>query len=100
MAQPVRRRSPRSVRAGPHNRLGEQPGALVTLVGRLVAEREADEVIAAAVGVEHGPRRVLNARLEGEIPKPPLARAARQPDPQEKPARGLVLADADDAHAA
>src|SRR5262249_42864010 len=72
------------------DRARDEPRALVALLGRLQAVREADELLTAAVGEERGAPRVLHARLPRELGQPRLVGAGRQPDPQEEPALGLA----------
>src|SRR5262245_51020924 len=72
--------------AGGENGLADQPGALVALLGRLVAEGQADVVLAAAVGVEGGAGRVLHARLHGVLRERLGIGPRGQPDPEEEAA--------------
>src|SRR5438477_5444097 len=75
-----------SGRARAENRLADQPRALVALLGRLVAEREADVVLTALVREERRSRRVLHARGNGELRELLEIRALRQRDPEEETA--------------
>src|SRR5204863_8122231 len=84
-----------SGRARAQDRLADQPRAFVTLLRRLVAERETDVILAAAlVREERRPRRVLHARGDRELRELLEVRALRQLDPEEEaalgPADGIV----------
>src|SRR5205085_2908012 len=81
---------PRSAaRAG--DGLRDQPGALVALLRGLVAEREADVVLAPALVREEGAaRRELHARLHRELGELLLVGAARQLDPEKEAALGTA----------
>src|SRR6185436_10422659 len=68
-----------------------QARAVVALLGRLEAEGEANELLAAAVGEEGAPRGVLHPRGRGQVRQPALVGALGQPDPDEEAA--LRLAD-------
>src|SRR5262245_8679197 len=72
------------------DRAGDEPRALVALLGRLQAVGEADELVAAAVGEEGGAPSVLDARLHRELGQPLLVGAGGQADPQEEAALGLA----------
>src|SRR5687767_14734603 len=61
------------------HRAGEEAGAFVALLGGLERERQANVSIAAAVGVEHRPRRVLHAQACGALRELARIGAARQP---------------------
>src|SRR5512145_1168723 len=77
-----------SARAGALDGAGEQPGALVAFLRRLVAERQADELLAPAVGIEGRAGRVLHARLDRQLGQAPGVGAGRQAHPEEEPALG------------
>src|SRR5437870_1051029 len=72
------------------DRARDEPSALVALLRWLVAEGQADEALAAAVGEERGPRRVLSPRRDRQLLQPRRVRPSREPDPDEEPARGAT----------
>src|SRR4051812_19122983 len=73
------------LRARGENGFADQPRALVVLLGRLVAEREADVLLATLVREERLARRELHARLDRELRELLLVRAGRQLDPEKEP---------------
>src|SRR5436853_5223595 len=76
--------------SGVEDRAGDQPGPLVALLRRLVAERQADEALAAAVREEERPRRVLRPRRHRQRLQPRGVGRGREPDPDEEPALGTA----------
>src|SRR5438876_5868110 len=72
------------------DRARDEPSALVALLRRLVAEGQADEALAAAVGEERGPRRVLSPRRHRQLLQSRRVGPRREPDPDEEPARGAT----------
>src|SRR6187549_3864894 len=66
---------------GVEDGLGDQSGAFVAARGRLEAEGEADEALAAAVGEERGAGGVLHARLHRVVVELRGVGAGRQLDP-------------------
>src|SRR2546429_7463292 len=72
------------------DRARDEPSALVALLRRLVAEGPADEALAAAVGEERGPRRVLSPRRARQLLQSHRVGPGREPDPDEEPARGAA----------
>src|SRR5437870_12557611 len=72
------------------DRARDEPSALVALLRWLVAEGEADEALAPAVGEERGPRRVLRLRRHRERFEPRGVGCRREPDPDEEPSLGTA----------
>src|SRR2546423_11235955 len=85
---PQARAAGASDRARAENRLADQPRALIALLRRLIAEREADVVLAALPRKERGTRRVLDARGHRELGELLEVRAVRKLDPEEEAAFG------------
>src|SRR2546430_17352381 len=70
------------------DRARDEPGALVALLRWLVAEGEADEALAPAVGEERGPRRVLRPRRHRQRFQPRGVGRRRGPRPAAEAAPG------------
>src|SRR5213596_1193322 len=72
------------------DRARDEPSALVALLRWLVAEGQTDEALAAAVGEERRPRRVLSPRRDRQLLQSRRVGPGREPDPDEEPARGAA----------
>src|SRR5260370_9613459 len=76
--------------AGVEDGPGDQARALVAALGGLEAEGQADEALAAPVGEERRPRRVLHARLDRSVVELAGVGAGGELDPEEEPTLRLA----------
>src|SRR5436309_2048551 len=76
--------------SGVEDRAGDEPGPLVALLWRLVAERQADEALAAAVREEQRSWRVLRPSRHRQRLQPRGVGRGPELDPDEEPALGTA----------